>query len=82
MKFSEGTGESAMRLSIRSCPTWAMESDRGPWRSSSSALRSVGESIGIQDTIIVGMALRHGETLVTRNTQHYGRVRDLAIKTW
>lgn len=48
----------------------------------SSALRSAGESIGIQDTMIAGMALRHGETLMTRNTQHYGRVRDLAIRTW
>ena len=36
MKFSEGTGEPARRLSVNSWPTWAMASESGPWRSCSS----------------------------------------------
>lgn len=48
----------------------------------SRRLRSTGETIGIQDTMIAGTALRHGEALVTRNTQNYGRIQDLAIRVW
>ena len=45
-------------------------------------LRSTGDQIGIQDTMIAGIALRHKEALLTRNTQHYRRVQDLMTRTW
>ena len=48
----------------------------------SSNLRSDGHMIGIQDTLIAGITMRHNETLVTRNTQHFRRVQDLTIRTW
>lgn len=48
----------------------------------SSRLRAEGTPIGIQDTMVAGMAVRHGEVLVTRNTPHFSRVKDLALRAW
>jgi tRNA(fMet)-specific endonuclease VapC len=38
-----------------------------------------GEPIGMGDSLIAGIALEHGETLMTRNRRHFGRVEGLRI---
>ena len=43
-----------------------------------SALRKAGVSIGPMDTLIAGIALAHGATLVTHNTDEFRRVRGIA----
>jgi predicted nucleic acid-binding protein len=47
-----------------------------------SELEARGTPIGVLDTIIAGVALRHGETLVTRNLSHFERVQGLPIEPW
>jgi predicted nucleic acid-binding protein len=47
-----------------------------------SELEAQGTPIGALDTIIAGAALRHGETLITRNLTHFERVQGLQIETW
>ena len=48
----------------------------------STALRKRGESIGIKDEFIAGMAVRYGEPLVTRNLSHFARIPGLVVETW
>lgn len=38
-----------------------------------------GEPIGMGDSLIAGIVLEHGETLMTRNRRHFGRVEGLRI---
>jgi len=38
--------------------------------------------IGPMDTLIAGIALRHGATLVTHNTAEFRRVRGLNLEDW
>jgi tRNA(fMet)-specific endonuclease VapC len=47
-----------------------------------SALRKAGVSIGPMDTLIAGIALAHGATLVTHNTDEFRRVRGLQVVDW
>ena len=46
------------------------------------ALYRAGAPIGLQDTLVAGIALRHGEALVTRNVGHFGRVTGLRVEPW
>ena len=41
-----------------------------------------GESIGPLDTLIAGMALACGATLVTRNVKEFGRIARLEVVNW
>ncbi len=41
-----------------------------------------GRMIGVEDIQIAVTALRHGLTLVTRNTRHFERVEGLKIENW
>ncbi len=42
-------------------------------------LESVGESIGMADSLIAGIALVHGYALFTRSRKHFARVRGLIL---
>lgn len=47
-----------------------------------SSLLAEGHPIGAEDTLIAGIALRHGQPLATRNTRHYARIHELRIEEW
>lgn len=40
-------------------------------------LRACGSPIGVPDTLVAAIALSHERVLVTGNTRHYARIRDL-----
>jgi tRNA(fMet)-specific endonuclease VapC len=42
-------------------------------------LRAQGEDIGMADSLIAGIVLRHGGDLLTRNRRHYERVDGLRL---
>ncbi len=48
----------------------------------SAALRKSGNPIGPMDTLIAGIALAHGATLVTHNVLEFRRVRGLHVVDW
>lgn len=45
-------------------------------------LRKKGTPIGAFDTIIAGICISHGATIVTRNIDHFKRVPGLSIERW
>ena len=45
-------------------------------------LRTAGTVIGPMDTLIAGIALAHGATLVTHNVREFRRVGNLNITDW
>ena len=45
-------------------------------------LRRAGRPIGDIDLFIAGMAVRHGLTVVTNNTDHFARIPDLPLENW
>ena len=45
-------------------------------------LNAKGTPIGDLDTVIAGTALRHGETIMTRNLTHFKKVPELSAETW
>ena len=45
-------------------------------------LRRTGRLLDDMDMLIASIALAHGETLITRNGKHFGRVPGLKIQTW
>lgn len=45
-------------------------------------LEALGTPIGPHDLLIAATALRHGATLVTRNTREFSRVAGLALVDW
>lgn len=48
----------------------------------SSGLKKSGKIIDFQDIAIASIALLHGETVVTRNTEHFGRIKGLKTEKW
>jgi predicted nucleic acid-binding protein len=42
-------------------------------------LEQTGAGIGMADSLIAGIALTHGATLLTRNRRHFGRVAGLKL---
>ncbi|TAF99894.1 MAG: type II toxin-antitoxin system VapC family toxin [Betaproteobacteria bacterium] len=47
-----------------------------------ASLEAGGKPIGPLDTLIAGIALAHGATLVTRNADEFSRVPGLAVDNW
>lgn len=47
-----------------------------------ASLRKKGAEIGHTDTLIAGIALANGYKLVTNNTDHFKRIKGLAIENW
>jgi len=47
-----------------------------------AGLRSRGEPIGVRDSMIAGIASSFEETLLTRNIEHFSRVKDLKVERW
>ncbi len=47
-----------------------------------SKLLAEGHQIGTGDTLVAGIALRHGQPITTRNTRHFARVPELRIEAW
>ncbi len=45
-------------------------------------LAAQGDSIDFRDAMIAGVAKTRGLPLVTRNRQHFARVRDLKVEPW
>jgi predicted nucleic acid-binding protein len=43
------------------------------------ALEQAGEGIGMADSLIAGIVVRHGGMLLTRNRRHFARVPGLAL---
>lgn len=50
--------------------------------SNAAGLTSRGEPIGIRDSMIAGIASRFEETLLTRNIEHFSRVKELKVEKW
>jgi tRNA(fMet)-specific endonuclease VapC len=47
-----------------------------------AGLSQLGETIGVEDELIAGIAMRYGETLVTRNASHFKRIPGLKTEAW
>ena len=47
-----------------------------------SDLEARGIPIDDLDALIAGVAVRHGETLITRKLSHFQRVQNLQIEQW
>jgi len=45
-------------------------------------LMKLGKPIGARDSMIAGMALRFEQPLLTRNTEHFSRIRGLRVRMW
>jgi len=45
-------------------------------------LRRAGKPIGDIDLFIAGVAVSHGLTVVTNNTEHFARIPDLPLENW
>ncbi|MBI5036788.1 type II toxin-antitoxin system VapC family toxin [Candidatus Micrarchaeota archaeon] len=47
-----------------------------------SGLKKSGKTVEDFDVLIASIVLKHGETLVTRNTKHFERIKGLKLKKW
>lgn len=47
-----------------------------------ATLKKAGRPIGVRDSMIAGMARRFDQTLITRNAEHFSRVKGLKFNTW
>ena len=47
-----------------------------------AGLRSRGEPIGVRDSMIAGIASKFEETVLTRNIEHFSRVKELNVEKW
>lgn len=47
-----------------------------------SMLLDEGRIIGVEDAMVAGIALRHDQSLVTRNKKHFSRIPELRVDVW
>lgn len=47
-----------------------------------AGLNKKGQKIGDLDTLIAGIALRHGEKLITRNKKHFSQISGLEVEDY
>jgi predicted nucleic acid-binding protein len=47
-----------------------------------ASLASAGEAIDFRDALIAGISLVNGLSLVTRNKEHFARVKGLKVEQW
>ena len=47
-----------------------------------AGLMTRGEPIGVRDSMIAGIASRFEETMLTRNIEHFSRVKELRVEKW
>lgn len=47
-----------------------------------SKLRNKGKAIDPEDSMIAGIALQHGETILTRDVSHFGRIPGLRLEAY
>lgn len=47
-----------------------------------ASLRGVGRLLDDADLLIASIALAHRATLITHNTRHFARIKELAIEDW
>ena len=45
-------------------------------------LKVSGEPIGVQDVMIAAIAIKNREALITKNTKHFERIKDLKTQTY
>ena len=45
-------------------------------------LKKTGQTIGIEDVLIAASALTNQCTVVTANTRHFSRIKDLKVENW
>lgn len=62
-----------LEFDLRSCETAG---------SIAAELGRRGEPIGIRDSMVAGVASRFEEALLTRNVEHFSRVKELRIEKW
>jgi predicted nucleic acid-binding protein len=72
------TIELIINLHLLEFDIWAAEKAA----SLSTTLDTQGQTIGIRDSMIAGITLRHSETLLTRNIRHFSRIPELKTETW
>ncbi len=48
----------------------------------SAKLSTEGEPIDYRDAMIAGIAIENDLTLITRNTAHFSRIKDLKLEIW
>ena len=66
---------------LRSIPMYTLD-DAAALRGAEvhEELRARGLEINPADSMIAGIALTHGETVLTRNVEHFGRVKGLRVE--
>ncbi len=45
-------------------------------------MRETGQTIGIEDILIASSAIAHNLIMVTSNTRHFSKIKDLKIENW
>ena len=72
--------ERAIRQLLAAIPTLALDQQAADHAAQIQRdLQNVGASIGMADSLIAGIVLSHGATLLTRNRRHFERVSGLRL---
>lgn len=72
--------ESAIRHVLAAIPTLALDQEAADHAARIQRnLQRAGEPIGMADSLIAGIVLSHGATLLTRNRRHFARVSGLFL---
>jgi tRNA(fMet)-specific endonuclease VapC len=86
MEFAEGFGDDGRAACDRFLAGFRVlwPDTETAWRAArvSRALRASGSPIGDHDLWIAALALQHGQTVVSRNEQHFKRVPELAFRSY
>lgn len=45
-------------------------------------LRMSGKPIGIRDSMVAGIALRHEQRIITKNVKHFSQISGLSYESW